>query len=57
MLELRKQVEKQSNDLGNATRTITDLRTKVIIHVSTLHAYITGVRLRRITLETSNAGI
>jgi len=29
VLELRKQVEKQSNDLGNATRNITDLRTKV----------------------------
>merc|ERR1719264_2048080 len=27
--ELRKQVEKHSNDLGNATRTITELRTKV----------------------------
>jgi len=29
VLELRKQVEKHSNDLGNATRTITELRTKV----------------------------
>jgi len=29
VLELRKQVEKQSNDLGNATRTITELRGKV----------------------------
>jgi len=29
VLELRKQIEKQSNDLGNATRTITELRTKV----------------------------
>ena len=28
-MELRKQIEKQSNDLGNATRTITELRTKV----------------------------
>jgi len=29
VLELRKQIEKQSNDLGNATRNITELRTKV----------------------------
>ena len=28
-MELRKQIEKQSNDLGNATRNITELRTKV----------------------------
>ena len=29
MLELRKQIEKQSSDLGNATRTVTELRSKV----------------------------
>ena len=29
VLELRKQLEKQSNDLGNATRTVGELRGKV----------------------------
>jgi hypothetical protein len=29
VLELRKQIEKQSSDLGNATRTLTELRSKV----------------------------
>jgi hypothetical protein len=29
VLELRKQIEKQSSDLGNATRTVTELRSKV----------------------------
>jgi hypothetical protein len=29
VLELRKQIEKQSSDLGNATRTLSELRSKV----------------------------